>query len=142
MHKLLVSRLQAKDIMTSPVITMTPATTLEEAVDILLKNKVSGAPVVDANSKILLSVASEFDLMKLLAQVHMSQTIKAHLEKLPPTQKIVTASPEEAYSEVFKKFLTNDIRRILVVDERRCVLGVIARRDVIRSILEEERKGK
>lgn len=140
MHKLAVSHLHAKDVMTSPVVFFTSSTTIGEAVDLLLKHQISGAPLVDPSSNILISVVSELDLMRLLAQAPLSEILLVHMDKFVAAEDVVTVKPNDPYVEIFKKFLTNNYRRIFVVDGRRRVLGVISRRDVIRSIIEEERK--
>ncbi len=142
MHKLSVAHLLAKDIMVNPLVTFTSSTTIVEAVDLLIKHKISGAPLVDPKSNILLSVVTELDLMRLLAQAPMSQILLVHMDKIPAPENIVVVHPNDPYVEVFKKFLTNNFRRIFVIDDRRKVLGVISRRDVIRTIVEEERKAE
>lgn len=49
----LLGRVKAKNIMTTPVIIVPPDFTLEETADLLLKNNISGAPVVDKKERIL-----------------------------------------------------------------------------------------
>ena len=55
----------AKDIMVSRLITVSPDLGLREAARLLLKNKISGAPVVDEQGQ-LIGVFSEKDLMTAL----------------------------------------------------------------------------
>ncbi len=44
--------MRAHQIMTRPVITVTPDTTIVEAAKIMLKHHISGLPVVDATGKL------------------------------------------------------------------------------------------
>ena len=52
----------AKEIMKSEVITLSPETTITEIAQIMVKNDISGLPVVDGEKR-LLGVVSEMDLM-------------------------------------------------------------------------------
>jgi CBS domain-containing protein len=54
--------LTAKDIMTKKVITVTPDTSLEKLAAILVKNEISGVPVVD-DSGTLYGIVTENDLI-------------------------------------------------------------------------------
>jgi CBS domain-containing protein len=55
--------MRAHQIMTKPVITVTPETTTLEAANIMLRNHVSGLPVVDAAGK-LVGIVSEGDFLR------------------------------------------------------------------------------
>ena len=55
--------MQAKDVMTANVISVSPDTTVEEIAELLLSKHISGVPVVDARGK-LVGIVSEGDLMR------------------------------------------------------------------------------
>lgn len=55
--------MRAHQIMTKPVITVSPDTTILEAANIMLKHHISGLPVVDAASK-LVGIVSEGDFLR------------------------------------------------------------------------------
>jgi CBS domain-containing protein len=55
--------MRAHQIMTRPVITVTPDTTIVEAAKIMLKHHISGLPVVDATGK-LTGIVSEDDFLR------------------------------------------------------------------------------
>lgn len=55
--------MRAHQIMTKPVITVTPEMTIFEAANIMLRNHVSGVPVVDASGK-LVGIVSEGDFLR------------------------------------------------------------------------------
>jgi hypothetical protein len=52
--------MRAHQIMTRPVITVTPDTTIVEAAKIMLKHHISGLPVVDATGKLTGIVSDDF----------------------------------------------------------------------------------
>ena len=65
MHELLylVSKIKVADIMTRDVVTVHQDWTVEEAADVMLSRKISGAPVVDDNDQ-LCGVITQTDLFK------------------------------------------------------------------------------
>ena len=54
----------AKDIMITKLITLTPDMDVLEAIGMLLKHRISGAPVLDADHRILLGQISRRDLLQ------------------------------------------------------------------------------
>jgi acetoin utilization protein AcuB len=66
-HELLylLSKIQVKDIMTRDVITVPPDFTVEETAQVLQRNRISGAPVVDANGR-LVGTITQSDLFRVL----------------------------------------------------------------------------
>ena len=66
-HELLflISKIKVKDIMTKDPITVPFDFTVEEAAEILMKNRISGAPVVDQNGKVVGTI-TKGDLFRVL----------------------------------------------------------------------------
>ena len=56
-----------KEYMTSPVLTLKDTATIYEAIDFLIKKRISGAPVVDAHNK-LIGILSEKDCLRLMSK--------------------------------------------------------------------------
>ncbi len=69
-----VSRARVREVMSKPAITVRPDHTVEEAADILLKNRISDVPVVDDQSR-LKGVITQTDIFKVL------MTLTAHNQK-------------------------------------------------------------
>lgn len=61
----LISRIKVSDIMSKNPVTVPPDYTLEETASMLLKNKISGAPVVDAQGRIA-GIITQQDLFRAL----------------------------------------------------------------------------
>ncbi len=70
---------KVKDIMTTPVVTVTPTTPLAEAVEILTIKKFRGLPVVDENNH-LVGMLTERSLVLTENYVHMRTLIKLFSE--------------------------------------------------------------
>ncbi len=63
----LISRIRIKDIMTPNVVTVQPDHTLEEAAAQLFMNSISGAPVVDAQEKVVGTISQAEIFMALVS---------------------------------------------------------------------------
>jgi acetoin utilization protein AcuB len=63
----LLSQLTIKEIMTPNPITVSPNATIGEAARLMLKNQISGLPVVDASGK-LVGIITESDIFRLVVQ--------------------------------------------------------------------------
>lgn len=61
----LLTRIKVKNIMTKEVITVPPDFTVEETAQVLQKNKISGAPVADADGQIVGTI-TQTDLFRVL----------------------------------------------------------------------------
>jgi acetoin utilization protein AcuB len=66
-HELLylLTKIKVKDIMTKDPITVPPDYTVEETAQVLLENKISGAPVVDRNGNVIGTI-TQTDLFRVL----------------------------------------------------------------------------
>jgi CBS domain-containing protein len=56
----------SSDVMTSKLITTTPDSDLAEAADIMLRNRISGLPVVDSKN-VLSGIVTKTDVVRALA---------------------------------------------------------------------------
>ena len=121
----------ARDIMAKRLIKFHPDKDVFEGIDILVKNKISGAPVVDENDK-LLGVFSEKGCMQVL--------IDAAYEGLPTNQigafmddDPQTITEETGLLAMAQVFLLTTRRRLPVVTENGYLVGQVSRRDVIKA---------
>lgn len=115
--------------MTTRLITVRPDMRVLDAVKLLLKNRVSGAPVVDERGH-LLGVLSEKDCIQAL--------IRAVAERLPSssvddvmTKEAVTVHEGTDLLTIAHLFTTRPIRRLPVIDDDGKVVGQISRRDLL-----------
>lgn len=59
----LLWKLRLGDVMTKPAVTVTPLTKLQDAASLMIKHKIGGLPVVDAEEKVI-GVITETDIFK------------------------------------------------------------------------------
>jgi CBS domain-containing protein len=125
---------RVRDVMTTQVVTLSPETSAEEAIDVLVNGRISGAPVVDTEGR-LLGVLTEYHLLKIASFPSVQHMTVAEL-----MTKAVWVISEDAHISVAADLLARHrIRRLPVVD-RGYVVGVVSRRDVIRHLLRERRQ--
>ena len=150
-----MTKLFAKNIMTSDVVTVTPETSIGELSKILLENKISGVPVIDIEGK-LIGIVSEADIIRENIKVQFpfyfdplmvsgyivdfekyKEDIKDYLDikvGLIMSHRIKTVNPSTPVSEVADIMVSNKVNRIPVIDENRRVVGIITRADILRSM--------
>jgi CBS domain-containing protein len=111
-----------------------------EAVHILIKKGISGAPVVDGDGN-LMGMLSEYDCLKVMtagAYEGLPEGKVADYMTCPAT----TIRPDASAIDVVTMFMKNPIRRIPVMDKNGQLLGQISRRDmlvVIESLRDDTR---
>ena len=118
------------DYMATRLITFLPDTNVVEAMRVFLEKKISGAPVVDENGK-LLGILSEVDLMQVVIQdsyYDESAGVVQDFMKSP----VDTIDPGEDIYSVAEKFIHEGRRRYPVVRNGKLV-GQVSRRDVLRA---------
>ena len=122
-------RITAKDIMTERLTTLRPETDVYEAIDRLLKNKISGAPVVDEEGK-LIGVLSEIDCINRLVQAAHEGAPTGSVEAFM-SRDTKTIGPTADLLTIAHLFTHNTFRRLPVVDDDSVLLGQISRRDLL-----------
>ncbi len=140
MKKSGVSTLRIFEIMTPNPFSLNLTATLREIIKTFIEMKISGAPVVERGSLKVISVVSESDLMRFAAMGGLDQPLSGFIQKLVPAAQLVTVQAEDPFSEVFKRFLTKPVRRVLVVDKKMTLVGIVSRRDMIAAFLKSEEK--
>ena len=101
------------------------------AIGLLLKNNISGAPVVDENDDIC-GILSEKDCLRIFANGSFYNMPSGAVSRFM-TQAVATVSPETDLFSVADIFLKHNYRRLPVVKGKKLV-GQISRRDVLRAI--------
>ena len=138
--------MRAKDLMTTPVVTVRPDTPAKEAARLLASRGFTALPVVDADT--LLGVVTEADLIdgRILPDPRSligddpppPSEPRAHLVADGMTSDpVVVASTTDAV-EVARVMLERHLRTLPVVDDGR-LAGIVTRRDLLRTIARHDR---
>lgn len=137
------------DVMTSPVVTVTPDAKFADLVDRLLTANVSGLPVVDARGS-LVGIVTEADLVSKEAYGYrrrrplglVSDYLRGHdpqwvrkaagrTAREIMSAEVATASPDDDVAFAARLMLASHHKRLPVVDEGR-VVGIVSRHDLLR----------
>ena len=143
----------AKDIMTRDVITVKKDTGVSELADILTRNRISGAPVVDDSGR-LLGVVTESDLVEQSKSLHLptvftildsviflesAKHFEKELKKMTGakvedvyTEKPLVVGPDTPIREIATIMAEKKVYTIPVIDGDKLV-GIIGKADVVRA---------
>ncbi len=123
-----------KKYMAKDLITFTPDINIRDAMAVILKNKISGAPVVD-NQKNLVGMLSESDCIKTILDGPYNNlpggngTVGDYMSR-----KVTTIEADKTILELATKFVNTPYRRFPVVDRGKLV-GQVSISDVLRAIV-------
>ena len=127
------------DYMSVKLISFSPEDDIQYATRTLLSNKISGAPVVDENGK-LVGMLSEKDCIRLLMDGpynqrpsgtgKVSEYMSRNIKTLPASTTIIKAAYE---------FMNSSYRRFPILDNG-VLVGQISRRDVLKAIVKRRPK--
>lgn len=141
------SGLKARDIMTSPVHTLNIKTKVADALELMASRKLKRLPVVDDSGN-LMGIVSRFDVLRAIGR---AAALTEHLPALPQGLRrtaqdimfkdVPTAGPTTPLNEVLDKLLTTPLRRVVVVDDERKVLGIILDRNLVAMYAQRSKPG-
>lgn len=115
--------IQISDLMSYPVESVSPDTTMEEFESILNEKGYSGMPVVEGEK--LVGIVSRRDLNKLNKKIQMRSPVKAFMSR-----NVVTVTPSESVAEAMRILIKHDIGRLPVVENGK-MIGILSRSDAM-----------
>ena len=127
------TQVRAADIMATRLVTLSPEVDVFKGIDVLVKNKISGAPVIDPERRFL-GVFSEKSCMKILIDAAYEQLPTNRIDAFMDSDPI-TIDREMHLLSIAQIFLTTPRRRLPVVEDEQLV-GQVSRRDVVRATWE------
>ncbi|MBO5519870.1 MAG: CBS domain-containing protein [Candidatus Methanomethylophilus sp.] len=112
------------DVMTpAPIVAQVPGSR-NEVINMMVRNKLTGLPVVRASDGKLMGIVSRRDIFKKFEETQLSLIMK---------KNIITISPYAPLPEAARIFAEKRIHRIPVVDENKLV-GIITPTDILKEI--------
>jgi CBS domain-containing protein len=152
---------KVSEIMIAKVITFKTDDTLETVAEKFVKNKISGAPVINDKNEVI-GIVSENDLLKALRasatkmdmvfpsahnpgvyfekSVDFTKIDKAFekLGKLTVSEimnaEVITLEPDDDLMKAGKTLIEKDVNHIPIVKDKKLV-GIVAREDIIRGFV-------
>lgn len=112
------------------LITFSPEQSIEDAIEIIIEKRISGAPVLDSNGK-LVGMLSEKDCLRIIVdQAYHNLPIESRKVSDYMTAEVKTVTTDSDVVAVANQFLHSPIRRMPVV-ENGVLKGQISRRGVL-----------
>ncbi len=146
-------RLLARDVMTSPVITVSPDTPVKKIAELLLTHHISGVPVLSDGK--LVGIVTEADLLHkerpelseggILQLFRRGQLAEAErkaeglVARDVMTSPVVTVTEETPLREVASLMARRQINRVPVVRGDQ-VVGIVSRADVLRALVRSDQE--
>lgn len=146
------------EMMTAPPLTVTPDMPLKDAVQLLATHRISGLPVVDEAGEAVGEI-SETDLMwqvsgaSLPAYVMLLDSVvyltnparyNQELHKAlgqtvadVMSNKVTLVQADDDLQRAAQLMHDKQIRRLLVVDDNRHVIGILTRGDIVRELAQQ-----
>jgi len=147
--------MNAKDVMTTEVVTVSPETTVQDLAKILSEKGISGAPVVDANQR-LIGIVSEGDLLhraetgterrvqrrrswwleSVAAEQELARDyVKAHGRTVADimTREVISAEETTDLADLAMLLETKRVKRVPVVSGGKLV-GIVSRANLVRAL--------
>jgi CBS domain-containing protein len=146
--------LTAKDIMTRDVLSVKPDTSIEELSSILVKNEISGVPVVD-DSGALYGIVTENDLISRNKRLHIptvvsfldaaiylesSKKFEQEVKRLTATRvgdicarKVVTIAEDTTVIDIATIMSEKKVHLLPVLRGGK-VVGIVGKRDMVKAV--------
>ena len=115
-------RMKVKDVMTTRVITVKENQSKQQAARLLSQYRISGLPVVNDDDA-LVGVVSEVDII-----AREGKTVRDIM-----TRSIISVTEETDLEEVSRIFVSERIKRVLVLDQGR-LIGIVSRADLVKEV--------
>ncbi len=148
-----------KDLMETNVISVTEDTTIGELSRLLLKYNITGVPVVDKNNK-LIGMVTDADIITenispifpiyfdplIMSYAYIDnfeqrqKDIKAYLSTRVEeimTRRVKVVKEDTPVSDAVKIMVKDRVNRIPVVDKNNKVVGILARANILKSMLSD-----
>lgn len=146
--------LTAKDIMTKDVVTVKPDTSIEELAALLMKNVISGVPVVDSAGA-LYGIVTENDLISRNKRLHIptvvsfldaaiylesSKKFEQEVKRITATRvgdicvrTVITVTEDTSLADI-ATIMDEKKVHILPVMKNGRIMGIIGKRDIVRAV--------
>lgn len=114
--------MQARDIMTHEVITITPEVSVQDAARVLGDYSISGMPVVDGERR-MVGIVTQADIIG-----KEGDTVRDIM-----TARVVSVQEQTPVDEIALILTSNRFKRVPVLRDER-IVGVVSRADIVRMI--------
>lgn len=116
--------------MSRKVVYAGPSTTVKNAMHMMLTHKISGLVVLD-DTNTCLGVYSELDAV---IQGAGSDTLEVAIRYTKPA---LIVKPDTPFRDVLVLMVQKKVKRLIVVDSRKKLLGIVSRHDLMKALFND-----
>lgn len=121
-----------KTIMKKDFVKVSADISLEELSRILIKNTISGAPVVNRKTGVLIGFVSERDIIKALANDMICNKVVIVSQVM--NKNVVYVSEDTSVEKLSNIFAEHPFRYIPVVKNKK-IIGIVSRKEIINKLM-------
>ena len=144
--------MKARDVMVSPVVTVSESSTVRDVANILIAKHISAVPVVDRAGK-LVGIVSEADLihrhevgterpaswwLSLISgeSALAAEYVQSHTTKVEDvmTRDVQTAHPDRPLHEIADLLEEKHIKRVPIVNDGGDLVGIVSRANIVQAV--------
>lgn len=128
------SHIKVSDYMSTNLITFRPEQSVLEVMNTLIKNKISGGPVINDKNE-LLGIISEGDCMKQISESrYYNMPMEDMIVEKHMAQEVETIDGNMNVFDAANKFVNSKRRRFPIIEHGKLV-GQISQKDVLKAAL-------
>lgn len=137
-------KLTVADLMTRKIISVSPSITLDKVAELFLSKNISGAPVLDKN--FFIGEISKTDILNLARKDSLEslsiedKKMLASIKVADMMKKPICIQQNASIEEAERTMAKYKIRRLLVLDKNKNLVGIITKTDLARGKSKEEIK--
>lgn len=124
-----LSNIPVNKFMSTNVIKLTHGCKVQSAIKIFKVNRIGGMPIVNSNNE-LTGILSQYDLLMQVATQSMDAEIKYVTE-------VISIRDNATFKEALVLLYKSRCNRLPVVNERRQVVGIVSRIDILSLFLKD-----
>ncbi len=124
----LMYELRVGEIMTRPVVTVSPTASMKQAKELMRSRRISGLPVVDGDQ--IRGIVSVEDVIRWLEESPFDDAVGSWM-----TKQVLSVREYEPAVQAINKFRTYRVGRLPVVDKDGGLAGIVTPGDIIDRVL-------
>jgi predicted transcriptional regulator len=122
------------EYMVKKLITFKPDTEIRDVIESLLKNRITGAPVLNDKKEVVGLIDDKDCLNVLIAGAYYNHPVSKETVANYMSNVMKTITVHENILDVANIFLHTPYKRLLVLDDEGKLVGQISRRDILTAI--------
>lgn len=130
-----VEQILVSDYMTTKLITFKPEQSVQEVIETLIKNRISGGPVVNENNE-LIGIISEGDCIKHISEskYYNMPMDRSHSVENNMITDVETIDKDMNIFDAANKFISSRRRRFPIIENGK-LIGQISQKDILKAAL-------